>query len=77
MLGPQRLRVLRQLVEATLREGIPGDYIETGIWRGGACILMRAVLAAYGVGDRRVICADSFDGLPPPDAARYPPDHKS
>ena len=27
---------------------------------------MRAVLAAYGVSDRRVFVADSFDGLPPP-----------
>jgi O-methyltransferase len=29
---------------------------------------MRAVLAAYGAKDRRVICADSFEGLPRPSA---------
>lgn len=76
MIGPARLRHLRTLVETTLRDAIPGDYIETGVWRGGACILMRGVLAAYGVGDRRVICADSFAGLPSPDAARYPKDSR-
>ena len=68
MIGPGRLRNLRQLVETTLRENVPGDYIETGIWRGGACILMRAVLAAHGVANRKVFCADSFSGLPAPNA---------
>lgn len=38
--------------------------METGIWRGGALIMMRAVLAAYGITNRRVIGADSFAGLP-------------
>jgi len=76
MIGVKRLAHLRRLVEATLTEGIPGDYIETGVWRGGACILMRAVLAAYGVADRRVFVADSFEGLPRPDAAKYPADRR-
>jgi Macrocin-O-methyltransferase (TylF) len=76
MIGPKRLRNLRELVEETLRAGVPGDYIEAGIWRGGACIMMRAVLAAYGISDRRVICADSFAGLPRPDAVRSPADRR-
>ena len=74
MIGAACLSQLRSLTEATLTDDIPGDYIETGVWRGGACILMRAVLAARGVADRRVFVADSFEGLPRPDAGRYPPD---
>ena len=35
---------------------------------------MRAVLAAHNVTDRRVFVADSFEGLPEPDEARYPQD---
>jgi macrocin-O-methyltransferase TylF-like protien len=66
MIGPARLRSLRELVERTIRENVPGHYIETGIWRGGACILMRAILKAHGVTDRKVFCADSFGGLPKP-----------
>ncbi|HEY3800793.1 MAG TPA: TylF/MycF/NovP-related O-methyltransferase [Caulobacteraceae bacterium] len=77
MLGKPRLRHLRGLAEATLRDGVPGDYIETGVWRGGACILMRAVLAAHGVTDRRVFVADSFEGLPRPNAETYPLDRRS
>jgi hypothetical protein len=74
MIGLRRLDNLEQLLIDVLREGISGDVIETGVWRGGATIFMRAVLAAYGVTDRSVWVADSFQGLPPPDAATYPAD---
>lgn len=74
MIGLKRLHSLREQVETTLKERIPGDYIETGVWRGGACIMMRAVLAAYGVRDRIVHVADSFTGVPPPDRIRFPAD---
>ena len=43
-------------------------------WRGGATIFMRAVLKAYGVTDRYVWVADSFEGLPPPETGKYPHD---
>jgi O-methyltransferase len=76
MIGLKRLHALRELVERTLNENIAGDYIETGVWRGGACIMMRGILAAYGHTERVVYCADSFEGLPRPDAANYPPDKK-
>ena len=74
MIGARRMLQLQRAVEFTLDQGVPGDFIETGVWRGGACILMRAILAARGVTDRRVWVADSFQGLPRPDAARYPKD---
>ena len=74
MIGLKRLRSLRQQVETTLTENILGDYIETGVWRGGACIMMRGVLAAYGNRDRIVYAADSFAGVPPPNRKRYPAD---
>ena len=74
MIGVKRLANLRQLAEDVIQNEIPGDLIETGVWRGGACILMRAVLSAYDVTDRRVWVADSFEGLPVPDSERYPSD---
>ncbi len=74
MIGLQRLDNLQACVEDALANGVPGDLIETGVWRGGATILMRAILKAYGVEDRRVWAADSFEGLPPPDPGRYPQD---
>ena len=63
----QRLTSLQECVETVLAEDIPGDLVECGVWRGGACILMRAVLAAYGDQKRNVWVADSFAGVPKPD----------
>jgi hypothetical protein len=36
--------------------------------------LYRRLLAAYGVEDRKIYVADSFDGLPKPDTVKYPVD---
>lgn len=77
MIGLKRLDSLQACIETVLRDRIEGDLIETGVWRGGACIFMRGVLAAYGVTDRRVFVADSFQGLPPPDLTAYPQDRDS
>ena len=74
MIGRKRLQNLRVLTEQVIQDGVPGDFIETGVWRGGACILMRAILSAYGINDRRVWLADSFSGLPKPDETQYPAD---
>ncbi len=74
MIGLKRLDNLQYCLETVLAEGIEGDIIETGVWRGGACIFLRAVLAAYGIEDRKIFVADSFEGLPKPDADKYPAD---
>lgn len=74
MIGEKRLANLRLAVETVLAENIPGDFIETGVWRGGSCIFMRGMLKAHGDTRRIVHVADSFAGLPPPDAERYPED---
>jgi O-methyltransferase len=74
MIGLKRLDNVQECVTSVLAENIPGDLIETGVWRGGAAILMRAVLAAHDVIDRTVWVADSFEGLPDPDIDRYPAD---
>ncbi len=74
MVGDKRLANLRDLVSILLAENIPGDLIETGVWRGGSCILMRAILLAHGDVRRKVWVADSFEGLPPGNESLYPAD---
>jgi O-methyltransferase len=74
MIGLPRLNNLQFCVEQVIKDGVPGDLIETGVWRGGACILMRGVLAAYEVHDRVVWAADSFEGLPKPNSEKAPKD---
>lgn len=74
MVGLKRLDNLQFCIEDVLARNVPGDLIETGVWRGGASIFMRAVLKAHRVEDRTVWVADSFQGLPKPDVEKYPQD---
>ena len=77
MIGLKRLQNIQACVEDVLARNIEGDLIETGVWRGGATIFMRAILKAWEVEDRTVWVADSFEGLPPPNATQYPEDANS
>jgi len=72
MLPMARLDNIQNCIADVVERQVPGDLIETGVWRGGAVIFMRAVLKAYGITDRRVWVADSFAGLPEPDAVLFP-----
>jgi O-methyltransferase len=74
MVGLKRLANLRESIEQILIDGVPGDIMETGVWRGGASIYMAGVLAAHGATDRQIWAADSFEGLPVADLERYPQD---
>jgi len=74
MIGLVRLDNLERCVTDVITMGVPGDLMEVGAWRGGATILMRALLASHAVTDRDVWVADSFSGLPKPDVGRYPAD---
>jgi len=74
MIGLPRLRNIRDCVQAVVQDDVPGDLMEAGVWRGGACIFMRALLEAFGDNSRSVWVADSFAGLPPPNEADYPAD---
>ena len=67
LVGRKRLDHLQGCVDDVLDREVPGDLLEAGVWRGGCCILMRAVLEARSCGDRRVWAADSFSGLPAPE----------
>ena len=69
MLPRVRLGNIRACVEAVLRDGVAGDVIEAGVWRGGGSIFMRACLEALGGSERLSWVADSFEGLPEPDPA--------
>src|SRR5436309_1691187 len=52
MLPMVRLDNLQACIEDVIRQRVPGDLMEAGVWRGGATILMRATLKAHGVTDR-------------------------
>lgn len=74
MVGLRRLENLEALIVDIVRRQVPGDLVETGVWRGGATIFMRGVLKGLGAPSRRVWACDSFAGLPRPDTEKYQAD---
>lgn len=74
MIGRRRMDNLRHTLCDAIERGVRGDFVETGVWRGGACIYARAILKSYGATDRTVWVADSFAGLPEPDEKTYEAD---
>jgi O-methyltransferase len=101
MIGTARLDNIQECVKTIIADKIRGDVCETGVWRGGATIFMRACVKALNIPDiyggydgptgpsvrpsedrchqlgalgRWIWVCDSFEGLPPPNAAAYPQD---
>ena len=66
MIGYKRLANIEYCIRAIKEDGIEGDLIETGVWRGGAAIFMKAVLNELIIPDKTLWLADSFQGLPEP-----------
>ncbi len=64
MIGDCRLNNVHRCMEDVVEKGVPGDFMEAGIWRGGTTIFMRAFLKVFGITDRLVWAADSFEGMP-------------
>lgn len=74
MIGLKRLNNLEYCVRSVVEENIEGDLIETGVWRGGSTIFMKALLEIFGDRTRNVWVADSFEGLPKPNKEKYKAD---
>lgn len=73
MIGLRRLDNIQFCFENIVKENIPGDLIETGVWRGGSTIFMAGLVKSYNQ-NRKVYVADSFEGLPYPNVEKYPDD---
>jgi O-methyltransferase len=73
MIGIKRLNNLEESLDYIRKNNIKGDFIETGVWRGGASIFIKFYNDLYKM-DRRVFVSDSFEGLPRPNLEKYPQD---
>lgn len=74
MIGIKRLNNIEYCLRDVVKNNVEGDIAELGVWRGGAAILMRALLKEMNIKDRIIWVADSFEGLPKPDDKNYPAD---
>ena len=69
MTSSERLWSLIESVRYVIQEGIPGDFVECGVWRGGSVMAMLNELRKMEAMDRRVWLYDTFAGMTPPSSA--------
>ena len=51
-----------------MRNRIPGDIVECGVWSGGSMRLAAQALMHFGDTSRRIYLSDTFAGMPNPGA---------
>ena len=64
--SPERVLSLCEAVRYVIRAGIPGDFVECGVWRGGSVLAMARTLLTLGVSDRHLYLFDTFTSMPRP-----------
>lgn len=67
--SPERIVALRDAVRYVVRAGVPGAFVECGVWRGGSAMVMTDTLNRLDVTDRDVHLFDTFTHMP------YPGEH--
>lgn len=85
--SPERIVTLADAVEYVIQRGIPGDFVECGVWLGGSAMVVAKTLLRLGVQDRRIWVYDTFGAMPQPEeterdvnrdfAGRLPERHKA
>lgn len=63
MVGISRLKNVRFSIEEVVKNHVPGDFMELGVWRGGVCIYARLLLNLLGQKSRQVHVFDVFEPL--------------
>ena len=65
--GIEAAWALYQSIEYIVRNDIPGDIVECGVWSGGSMLLAAHALMHFGDTSRRIFLYDTFSGMPKPD----------
>jgi hypothetical protein len=65
--GLEAAWALYQSIEYVVRNRIPGDIAECGVWSGGSMLLAAHALLHFGDTSRRIYLYDTFDGAPQPE----------
>jgi O-methyltransferase len=66
MTTPPRIYALARAVEYVIARGLPGSFVECGVWRGGSMMAVALTLLRLGVTDRQLYLYDTFAGMTPP-----------
>ena len=67
MISVERGYNIFKSVEYVVENNISGDFVECGVWKGGACMIMAKSLLKFGKQDRKIVLYDTFSGMTEPD----------
>ncbi len=62
----ERMYSLYKAVHYIVKKGIPGDFVECGVWKGGAAMMMALTLKQLGATDRKIWLYDTYEGMSKP-----------
>ena len=66
MTSVERGYSLFKAVEYIVKNKIPGNLVECGVWKGGSCMLIAKALKLFGDSDRKIYLYDTYEGMPKP-----------
>lgn len=66
MTDPERIVGLISAVKYVVKNQIPGDIVECGVWRGGSMMVVLYTLMELGETNRQIHLFDTFQGMTPP-----------
>ncbi|MBK7691453.1 MAG: class I SAM-dependent methyltransferase [Bacteroidetes bacterium] len=66
MTSIERMFALYKGVEYIVKNNIPGDFVECGVWKGGSSMLIALTLLKFGVTDREIWMYDTYEGMSEP-----------
>jgi hypothetical protein len=68
MTSPERIVAVADAVRYVVDNGIAGDVVECGVWRGGSMMAVAKTLLALGDTSRDLWLFDTYEGMSPPTA---------
>lgn len=66
MVEIERCYALYTSVKYILKNNIPGDFVECGVWKGGSSMLVALLFKKENVVDRKIYLYDTFAGMTEP-----------
>ena len=66
MTSVERMYALYKATRHIVGAGVPGDFVECGVWRGGSMMLVAMTILRFGHADRDLWLYDTFEGMTPP-----------
>ena len=63
---PATVKASYDIARLAISNGVPGDFVECGVFGGAQCAAMARAIVDTGSQDRRVHLFDCFEGIPAP-----------